>query len=157
ELYLRTVYYNTEPITELILTRTQVDSIISKYMDRSMDFLKSSLQSAQIGSDGIREVVLTGDSKILQIVPAVLQNHLDPRKTRIHNLNPSEMLTKGVTLLANDAIEREINTSLLIEMDTLSGEDEKNGSAEIEIEGNLDMSRMRSLIKGMQINRIGDM
>ncbi len=159
ELYFRTVYDMTEPAIELILTRAQMNAIISKYMQRSLSFLEEALQGAEITPRDIGTVVLTGESQLLSTVPSVFHKLFDPKKTSIHHQNPAEIITKGITLLANDAIEREINTSLISGKERVgkSKSDNKNGSASKKNKENNDMTEWIELIHSMQINRLGDM
>jgi len=157
ELYVRNVYAMTEPAIELVLTRAQLDAMISKYMQRSLSFLKEVLSSADIQPDDISEIVLTGESKVLQIVPSTLQTFFHPKKTNIHHQNTTDIITKGITLLANDAVEREISSSLLTDRDLKSESAHKNGMPSKAIEENHTTNQLLQLIHCMQINRTGDM
>ena len=157
ELYIRNVYSVIEPAIELVLTRAQIDSVISRYMQQSFSVLTNHLSGANIVPENIDKVIVTGDSQLLATALAVLQKFFDPQKIDIPHRNASEIVINGITLLANDAIEREISNSLLSTQGDSSEQHGNNGTSSNKIPENQYWNQQLQLIDCIQINRTGSM
>lgn len=152
-----TMIYNVEgPIVELIITRAQIDALLSKYFARSLKFLNESLSNAAFDKVDINGILLTGTSRLLPLVQNKLETEFKEQPVKFYNKNSNTILTKGATLYANNPVEREIESSLLAET-KVNENQEENPLHDTLAKNRSQQNELAGLIATMHINVICDL
>ncbi len=115
KLYIRVLCSFDDPMAELIVTRAQIDAIITKYISQTLFFMKKSLEKAGVAMHNINEIVITGTSSILNHIEVHLRHVFDQQEIKIYNHTVDQIITRGAAIHANNAVERQISASLLTE------------------------------------------
>jgi molecular chaperone DnaK len=84
---------------ELTIARTEFESMIREFVDRSMELVRKALQEQSLAPDDISDVLLVGGSTLVPLVYETVENCFGKDKVR-RNVNPMECVALGASVLA---------------------------------------------------------
>ncbi len=153
KLYFKVLCSFDDPMIELIITRAQINAIVTKYISETLSFVKENLEKTNVRIHNISEILITGTSKIFNNIQEHLKHAFGRQEIKIHNYTPDQIITKGAAIHANNSIEREISISLLTKIkqghDLITTQPETIKTNEEEVPN---QEELNSLVKTMHIN-----
>lgn len=151
KLYINLLCTFENPIIELITTRAQIDTIVATYISKTFDFIKTSCAACSISLENIDEVLVAGLSDNFQSIQRYLGRLFSNPELKIYMHDMDTIITQGVAVHANDRIQREISSSLLVKTDEETDATAAKTS-EKPLKDSINREKLISILKTIQIN-----
>lgn len=147
KLYIKVVCDFDNTVNEILFSTEDIKRVLLKYLEECVDFFEKTLTTKQIHKKDIDNVLIAGtaSSGILIQSEKHLNQCFDANDVLHKVIDPSKIILKGVTLYANDHVEREINSSLNNKVyNEKSDTDDPNKNDQIK--------NLKQIVNSLQIN-----
>lgn len=99
------------------MTRAQLEALVKKYIDKSIELVKETLEQANIDKKDIEEVVLVGGQTRMPAIQEAVRNFFGKEPNR--SINPDEVVAIGAAVEAG-ILQGEVKDVLLLDVTPLS-------------------------------------